>query len=134
MAKRGRKTKKKPETELSETPVIDEQQANAPAANLTVEVTATEGAVSQAEPIESEIKRPATMPRNIDEIPTTQRPVVEKKPPPTPPAVPVVCAGCKATVDASTTRACPRCPGSLVFCPTCAKPGTCHKCGKGLSK
>lgn len=148
------------ELKLSETPVIDGEQANVSKMRTiatigdppTIERTAD--AVQMIKPdvtyaptmpgteimpkeipivpekLPSEI--PARMPATMADIPVTPRPVVEKEPEPVEPIAPVICAGCKATVESDTTRACLDCTGSLVFCPTCAKPGTCHKCGKGL--
>ena len=148
------------EVELSETPVIDGQQANGdvtepttPAGVLTgkdpeqgtVDKTAEEApkvtppTVVELEKLPTKIKmpaeltnRPPTMPRSIDEIPTIPSPEVTKEPAPVEPAAPVTCSGCKATVDSATVTPCLICPRSLVFCPACAKPGTCHKCGKKL--
>lgn len=104
---------------ISETPVIGGEQATAPPG---------------PEPI-----RPPTMSRSIDEIPTTPTPEEigpATEPKPVELSSPVICAGCKATVDSSTVRACinPECPRNLVFCPFCAKADTCHKCGKALGK
>lgn len=53
-------------------------------------------------------------------------------PSPTEPTVSVTCSGCKSVVDSATVIPCLVCPRSLVYCPACAKPGTCHKCGKKL--
>ena len=80
------------EVELSETPVIEDEQANAP--------------------VEAYIHIP------VRSAPTG--PLLVK------------CAGCKSMVDSATAKLCPTCPKGLVFCPACAKPGSCHKCGKGL--
>jgi hypothetical protein len=90
------------EPELTETPVIGGEQATLEIPELTVAVTQTPGATSQAEPVE--------------------------------PTTPVTCSGCKAIVDLDKTTPClnPDCPKSLVFCPACAKPNTCHKCGQKL--
>jgi hypothetical protein len=66
------------------------------------------------------------------DIPTTPRPEVEPEPEYVEPTQPVICAGCKSTVEVDTTKMCLICSGSLRFCPTCAKPGSCHQCGKGL--
>lgn len=125
----------KAEPELSETPVIEGEQATAPVP--TAKLTITPGGDSPAEPLrDDEQGTPPTKPHEpmTTDIPTTQRPEVIKEPEPTPISVPVICSGCKATVESSTTRACPHCSGSLVFCLNCAKPGSCHKCGKALSK
>ncbi len=90
--------------ELSETPVIEDEQATAP--------------VEEASPETDEPK------------PDLPSPTAE----PAETAVPVICAGCKMIVDSDTTEAClnPDCKGSLVFCPMCASAKTCHKCGKKL--
>jgi len=72
----------------------------------TIDVTITPGAESQAEPI----------------------------PEPPNPIVFIACSGCKRMVEPDMTRACPYCPDNRVFCPNCAKAGTCHKCGEALSK
>ena len=107
--------------ELSETPVIEGEQATAPVGNA---MTADLG-----EAVTADLGKAMTT-----DIPTTPRPEVVKEPEPVELSVPVICAGCKATVESDTTRACPHCSGSLVFCPTCAKPGSCHKCGKALKE
>lgn len=112
------KTDGKISNELSETPVIEGEQATAPAKPQT-----PAGILTGKDP------KPEVM---TTDIPTTKRPKVEPEPEPIEPAQPVICAGCKATVAAETTKLCLNCPGSLRFCPTCAKPGSCHKCGKGL--
>ncbi len=176
MAKKRKKKKAKPkieltpeekavpveEVKLSETPVIDGQQANAdvgepttPAGVLTgkdpeqgtVDKTTEEApkvtppTVVELEKLPTKIKmpaeltnRPPTMPRSIEEMPTVPRPEVTKEPAPVESAEPVTCAGCKMIVEADTTEACinPECKGSLAYCPDCAKAGTCHKCGKNL--
>ena len=121
--------------ELSETPVIDGEQATAPAIREIATIgdpPAVERTAEVAQTVKPEAHKP--MPRSMGDIKTTQRPVVEKEPEPEPIVGPVICAGCKATVSSDTVRACLRCKGSLVFCPTCAKPGSCHKCGKALNK
>ena len=107
------------ESVLSETPVVGGEQSTAPVRN-------------------DEQGTPPTLPHEAmtSDIQTISIPEVKKEPEPIEPAHPVICAGCKATVDSSTTRACinPKCPRGLVFCPACAKADTCHKCGKALSK
>ena len=149
--KRGRKPKKKEDDPvISETPVIDGEQANAPPKVEPPETPEPEpvGEPSQKDVMTIGQKAPPPetmprgtvykpqqhkqMPRSIDEIPLAKRPVVEKEPEPVPPSRPVICAGCKATVELSTTKLCPYCKGSLRYCRMCAKPGSCHKCGKTL--
>lgn len=142
MAKKRKKKKAKPkieqvktEPELSETPVIKDGQATAPIPKATIDVTIMPGAESQAEPVpETDESKPdlpsPRMPRSINDIPVTKRPKVEPEPEPIEPTTPAICAGCKATIESGTMRHCPRC--NLYFCPTCAGPGSCHKCGKAL--
>ena len=105
--------------EQSETPVVKDEQATAPVPET-----------DESKPDLPSPKSGAIPP--MSEWPIVKRPVVEKEPEPVEVVVPVICAGCKSTVESDTTRACLHCSGSLVFCLTCAKPGTCHKCGKGL--
>ncbi len=108
-----------PKSEQSETPIIEDEQATAPIPET-----------DESKPDLPSPKSGAIPP--MSEWPIVKRPVVEKEPEPVEVVVPVICAGCKSTVESDTTRACLHCSGSLVFCLTCAKPGTCHKCGKGL--
>ena len=152
MAKRKTKKKDKDNPVISETPVIDGQQANAPPEVVEPDVVkkAEAPAGSPSEKVVMEIGKKApppekvpvgtvykpqrsNMPRSWADVKTTKRPVVEKEPEPVPPEVPVICAGCKRTVELSTTRKCAYCKGGLRYCEVCAKPGSCHKCGKTLT-
>ena len=117
--------------EQSETPIIEGKQATAPVPET-----------DESKPDLPSPKSGAIPP--ISEWPTIERPKIVQKepwrhnasPPPPGPVAPGICAGCKRIVESDTTRAClnPDCKGSLVFCPACAKPGSCHKCGKSLEK
>jgi len=130
MAKEAKK-KPKPviksdEPVISETPVIGGEQATADIIERPNPVPARN----------DEQGTPPTIPHEAmtSDIQTISIPEVKKEPEPIVPSHPVICAGCKATVSSSTTRACINCKGSLVFCPLCATAGSCHKCGKALSK
>jgi hypothetical protein len=127
MAKKRKKKNQKDKDNpvISETPVIDGEQATAP---IPGEVAKDLNAI--ADILDPPVQHEAM---TLD-IPAAPRPEVEAEPEPLPITDPVICAGCKSIVDISTTRACLSCPRNMVFCPNCAKPGTCHKCGKGLSK
>lgn len=133
--------------ELSETPVVGGEQANAPAEptvippllpddKIVAEATVDkkdETAPKVTTPDESTIPH-GNLPKSVEEFPTIPRPEIEKGPEPAEPNNPVTCSGCKVIVDSATVRPCinPGCPKSLVYCPSCAKPGTCHKCGMKL--
>ena len=140
MAKKKNKNKPKPviKAELSETPVIDGEQVNAPVEADVPSVQTVPVSPSQA----TQTVKPGHMPRTLADIPTEKRPTVKQKdpwrfndsPPPAGPPRPVTCAACKGTYSFDTVTPCLLCKGSLVFCPSCAKAGTCHKCGKDLSK
>ncbi len=109
----------KTEPELSETPVIGDKQAGIQPGKEHPETELKTEVPSEKPPIEAEN--------------TESKSTVDKSEP-VESAAPVICAGCKMIVDSDTTEAClnPDCKGSLVFCPDCAKAGTCHKCGKNL--
>lgn len=162
MAKKRKKKKAKPKieqieekSEESETPVIEGEQAGIqpekgtpdigpknevqpPEEGEKPESKPTNGPVDKTEETApkvtppDETPKPTRMPTSIDDIPVTKRPVVAKEPEYVEPAHPVTCSGCKAIVDSSTIVPCLLCPKSLVYCPACAKAGTCHKCGKKL--
>jgi hypothetical protein len=93
---------------LSETPVIDGMQATAPVEEETV-------VEPEAEAVE---EKPAVL--SLDSIPIAPRVSND----------PLNCDGCRANFDPAVMKTCSIC--NKEFCPNCAKPGTCHKCGKKL--
>jgi hypothetical protein len=121
MAKRGRKPK-------SETIIVATEEKEP----LRTIATVGEKKKQERDTVEEQkVYRPESM-RNVEEMPVISRPVVEKPPPYQPPSEPVICSGCKSTVEKSMTVLCKNCKGSLRYCPMCAKPNSCHKCGQIL--